>query len=198
MAGLLLRTGVPPDFLDEDALEEPAQLRHYRAIFVTEPNVPAAGTAGLLAWVNDGGHLLTVSNAMVADAFDTPSAALEAASGIKEPKRQRLALWSDSSLKIAANGTLTLDAEGIAFVAYGVHANLSVVPSGQRPSDGSEILGHFADGGAALARSPVGSHGGSATRFGFMPGISYWFSGRAAAARVRLSAFCHAAVSLSR
>jgi hypothetical protein len=45
------------DFLDEDALEEPEQLAHYKAIFVTQPNVPAAGTRGLLAWVKDAGGM---------------------------------------------------------------------------------------------------------------------------------------------
>ena len=45
------------DFLDEDALEEPEQLAHYKAIIVTQPNVPAAGTRGLLAWVTDAGGM---------------------------------------------------------------------------------------------------------------------------------------------
>ena len=177
-------------------MEAPDQLGHYKAIFVTQPNVPAAGTRGLLAWVADGGHLITVSNAMNADAFDTPSREIEAASGIVEPSRPRLVLHSDSSLALAANGTLSLDSATVElFAAYGVRANLSVA---SRQSDGGspEILGRFADGGVALARAAVGSKGGKVTRFGWLPGVSYWFTGRAAAARVRHRSFAATRITL--
>lgn len=175
------------DFLDEDALEEPEQLGHYKAIFVTQPNVPVLGTRGLLVWVANGGHLITVSNAMNADAFDTPSRELEAASGIAEPSRLRLELSSDSSLALAANGTLSLSmiSAMVPFAAYGVRANLSVA-SRQIDGGSQKVLGRFADGGVALARASVGSKGGTATRFGWLPGVSYWFTGRAAASRVSL------------
>ena len=77
---------------------------------------------------------------------------LEAASGIAEPQRERLALGSDSSLKLAANGTLSLGSNATAgdesFSAFGVHANLSVVGK-------QEILGQFEDGGVAVARALV-------------------------------------------
>ena len=75
---------------------------------------------------------------------------LEAASGIAEPRRERLALGSDSSLKPAANGTLSLGANAgdESFSAFGVHANLSVVGK-------QDILGQFEDGGVAVARASV-------------------------------------------
>jgi hypothetical protein len=76
---------------------------------------------------------------------------LEAASGIAEPRRERLALGSDSSLTLAANGTLSLGANATAdesFSAFGVHANLSVVGK-------QDILGQFEDGGVAVARASV-------------------------------------------
>jgi hypothetical protein len=72
---------------------------------------------------------------------------LEAASGIAEPRRERLALGSDSSLTLAANGTLSLGADE-SFSAFGVHANLSVVGK-------QDILGQFEDGGVAVARASV-------------------------------------------
>ena len=151
---------------------------------MTQPNVPAAGTRGLLAWVVDGGHLITVSNAMNADEFASPSRELEAASGIAEVSRPRLELSSDNSLRLAANGTLSLSsATAEVFTAYGVRGNLSVA-SRQRDAVSQEILGRFADDGAALVRASVGSKGGTATRFGWLPGVSYWFTGRATSARV--------------
>ena len=77
---------------------------------------------------------------------------LEAASGIAEPRRERLALGSDSSLTLAANGTLSLGANATkideSFSAFGVHANLSVVGK-------QDILGQFEDGGVAVARASV-------------------------------------------
>lgn len=157
---------IPVDFLDEDALEEPEQLAHYKAIFVTQPNVPVLGTRGLLAWAASGGHLLTVSNAMNADEFDEPSREFEAASGIAEPQRLRLTLLSDSTLPLVANGTLLLNANesggGASFSAYGVRANLTVgLTDRSTRSDGidmrtHEILAVFADGGVAAARASVG------------------------------------------
>ena len=150
---------------------------------MTQPNVPAAGTRGLLAWVADGGHLMTVSNAMNADEFASPNRELEAASGITEQSRPRLELSSDSSLRLAANGTLSLNSSVGAFTAYGVRGNLSVA-SRQRDGGSQEVLGRFADDGAALVRASVGSKGGTAARFGWLPGLSYWFTGRAASARV--------------
>eukprot|EP01044_Picomonas_judraskeda_P021943 COSAG03_NODE_5305_length_1280_cov_5.970268_2_plen_211_part_00 len=156
---------IPVDFIDEDALEEPGQLAHYKAIFVTQPNIPALGTRGLLAWVASGGHLLTVSNAMNADEFDTPSREFEAASGIAEPQRLRLTLRSDSALPLVANGTLLLHANKTGtrapFSAYGVRTNLTVGLTDSSTSSGGidvrthEILGYFADGGVAVARASI-------------------------------------------
>jgi hypothetical protein len=57
---------------DEDALEEPGTLAQYRLIWLTQPNIPAAGSAGLASWVRRGGTLVAVSNAGTSDEFDTP------------------------------------------------------------------------------------------------------------------------------
>jgi hypothetical protein len=71
-------SNIPVDFLDEDALEEPAVLAQYKMIWVTQPDVPSVGAAGLAAWVRSGGTLATVSGAGTGDAYNTPSSVLGA------------------------------------------------------------------------------------------------------------------------
>eukprot|EP01047_Picozoa_sp_COSAG01_P032515 COSAG01_NODE_2354_length_7842_cov_10.860907_3_plen_384_part_00 len=198
---------VPVDLIDEDALEDPSVLSHYKAIFISEPNVPAAGMAAVLSWTRHGGHLVTVSNAGVADAYNTPDKHLRQLSGIGEPARARFVLNSDRSLPVSANGVLSLPAflsqpaktTIIAVTAYGVHANLTMmkpkinIPDTTTTAEAAEpqVLGRWADGGVALAQTAIGV--GMAIRFGWLPGVSYWFSGRAALAREPLAAILSAA-----
>lgn len=54
------------DFIDEDVLTDEGLLP-FKALIVTEPNVPAEGQAAILRWVQSGGNLATVSGAMASD-----------------------------------------------------------------------------------------------------------------------------------
>ena len=56
---------IPVDFIDEDALEEPGTLSQYKQLWLTQPNIPAAGLEGIARWVREGGVVVSVSNAGV-------------------------------------------------------------------------------------------------------------------------------------
>eukprot|EP01050_Picozoa_sp_SAG11_P020713 SAG11_NODE_3542_length_2380_cov_1.640509_4_plen_91_part_00 len=60
------------DFIDEDALSDSATLSQYKAIYVTEPNLPSRGLATLLLWAQAGGVLVTVSGAATFDEYNMP------------------------------------------------------------------------------------------------------------------------------
>ena len=64
--------GLDVDFIDEDALSDSVALSKYKAIYVTEPNVPSHGLTTLLMWVQAGGTLVTVSGAASYDEFNMP------------------------------------------------------------------------------------------------------------------------------
>jgi hypothetical protein len=173
-------SNIPVDFLDEDALEEPGTLAPYKLIWVTQPNVPAAGSAGLAAWVRQGGALVTVSGAGRSDAFDEPSTILSDLAGVREALRERIGVMSDTTLNPfaprptpvlpSAHGTATL-APGRAplpFFAQGAVGNLT------GSGDGAASLASFADGSRAITSKPNGK--GRAVHFAWLPGLSYYFS----------------------
>ena len=74
-------SNIPTDFIDEDALLEPATLAKYKLIWVTEPDIPSAGALGLASWVKTGGTLVTVSNAGTGDEYNEPSTVLSTLAG---------------------------------------------------------------------------------------------------------------------
>ena len=67
------------DFMDEDELLVPASLAKFKVLYVTEPDLPLAGGAALVAWVKSGGKLITVTGAGQFDEYDEPSAVFQAA-----------------------------------------------------------------------------------------------------------------------
>jgi hypothetical protein len=123
-------SNIPVDFLDEDALEEPAVLAQYKLILLTEPDVPAKGMAGLLSWVDGGGTLVAVSGAGSGDEYNMPSSVLSDAAKVTESPRKRLVFAGDDSLPAGTTGTVTSSAIGGAGAAA---AGLSfTAPSGER------------------------------------------------------------------
>ena len=171
-------SNIPVDFIDEDALLEPERLARFKMILVTQPNVPAAGQQGLLAWTRKKrGTLVTVSNAASADEFNTPSAVISDALGVREENRGRRVFLDEDDEVVAGNGTVQLGGgEPQPFVAMGVRGAVSLSGGAS-----AKVLGKFADGAPALVETAVGS--GTALRFAWMPGVSYHFTGRAASTR---------------
>ena len=51
----------------------------FRVLYLTEPDLPLAGSKALLAWVQAGGVLVTVAGAGALDEYDEPNPAFQAA-----------------------------------------------------------------------------------------------------------------------
>jgi hypothetical protein len=79
---LALQHNVAVDFIDEDGLLDAEVLARHKVIFVTGPNVPAAGLTSLVRWMRGGGMVVTTSSAATADELDQPSAILSGESGL--------------------------------------------------------------------------------------------------------------------
>jgi hypothetical protein len=157
------------DFLDEDALEEPDVLEKYKLIILTEPDVPSAGMAGLLAWAESGGTLVAVSNAGSGDAYNTPSSALSDAAKVMEPPRKRLVFNGDDTIAAGTSGTVGQTPFKTPAGTFG-----GLTPTAASAGTPVKTLGTYADGTPAVTSTPVGS--GSIVRFGWLPGVAYWFS----------------------
>ena len=164
-------SNLPVDFIDEDALEEPAVLAQYKLILLTEPDVPTKGMQGLLDWVNMGGTLLSVSGAGSGDEYNTPSTTLSNAAKVTEPPRKRLIFSTDDQMPTGTTGTVTgLSGSKLAFTApSGSYGGLT-------PTSSADVktLGTFADGTPAVTQTAVQK--GQIIKTGWLPGVAYWFS----------------------
>jgi hypothetical protein len=156
------------DFLDEDSLT-PERLRGYKALVVTEPNVPAENQAAIVEWLSEGGHLLTMSSAAMYDRYDRPSALLSGATGFEEEPRPRLVVPGSQRLRPVANGTGALGR----ITAYGVRGRLRPTPpSATLPP--FDTLARFSDSTASIVRrNNVSAAGGSATHFAYLPCVHF-------------------------
>lgn len=158
-------SNVPVDWLDEEALKEPAVLQKYKVVIVTQPNVPVEGITGLIKWANStGGLLVTTSNAGLYDRYNEPMGVLATASGIKSSPRVRAAVMGQPPIA----GTVRVGPVNI--TASGARNNVNVTNPAAR------VLGNFSDGGPAILQRPIGINGGSHMVFAWLPGLSYVFS----------------------
>eukprot|EP01050_Picozoa_sp_SAG11_P014257 SAG11_NODE_1737_length_4343_cov_2.762488_3_plen_310_part_00 len=145
-------------------------LAPFRALIVTEPNVPGEGQAAILRWVQGGGHLATVSGAMASDRYARPTTTLSAATGVIEAPRARIMGASHQGHSFKEWPTLVHNATGALgpLSAYIVRSHFTKL--GQH----STALATFdADKTAAVVRTAVCQ--GQVTQFGFMPSTPYPF-----------------------
>ena len=168
-------SNVQVDFIDEDSLTA-KDLAPFKALILTEPDVPAEGLSAVASWVEAGGHLMTVAGAGVSDRYDKPSVVLRAVTGVQEvarppcpPYRPRLPgappappcramINLASHLPIVANGTGDLGP----ITAFGGLSKVTAQDSGVK------TLAKFKDGSPAILRKATAGKG-SATHFTYMP-----------------------------
>jgi hypothetical protein len=153
------------DLIDEDELTTKG-LSPFKALIVTEPDIPAEGQTAVGHWVQAGGNLMTVSGAATGDRYNQPSAVVSSVTGIMEapPRPRKMIQWT-SKLAAVATGT----GKHGPFTAYGVRGNL-VSPT--LLAEHVKPLAQFSDGSPAIVRnSAVGK--GTATHFAFLPGIRF-------------------------
>ena len=157
------------DFIDEDSLTAEG-LTPYKALVVTEPNVPTSGQEAILNWCRRGGHLATVSGAMASDRYDQPSTALSSATGVDEAPRPRVMDTSHQGHREKEWSSLVHNASGELgqLSAYVIRSHFTSI--GPR----STVLATFdEDKSPAVVRTDVGQ--GQITQFGFMPTTPFPF-----------------------
>jgi hypothetical protein len=158
----LQHANIPCDFVDEDDLAKPAELKAYRVFYLTAPNVPAEGQRGLVEWTKAGGTLVTVASAATRDRYDEPCTILSDALGRREAPRPPTPIANLAALKPVPSPIVT----DVKFTAFGPTATLLVAQG--------EELAKFADGSTAVVRAALGK--GRAVHFAWFPGLSYAMS----------------------
>ena len=157
------------DFIDEDSLTAEG-LAPFRALIVTEPNVPTSGQEAILKWVAAGGHLATCSGAMASDRYARPTSTLSDATGVTEAPRARVMDTSHQGHKGKQWPNLVHNASGQLgrLSAYIVRSHFT------RLGGRSTALAVFeTDNTPAVVRSDVGQ--GRVTQFGFLPTTPFPF-----------------------
>jgi hypothetical protein len=173
-------SNVQVDFIDEDSLNA-KDLAPFKALILTEPDVPAEGLSAVTSWVKAGGHLMTVAGAGMSDRYDKPSAVLRAVTGVQESARPpcppfhprapgaplgspcRAMIDLASRLLPVANGTGDLGP----IAAFGGLSKVTAQDSGVH------VLAKFEDGEPAIMRNAAAGGKGSATHFAYMPCIHF-------------------------
>eukprot|EP01050_Picozoa_sp_SAG11_P034604 SAG11_NODE_12301_length_710_cov_1.119476_1_plen_186_part_00 len=167
-----------PRHCNQDSLNA-KDLAPYKALILTEPDIPAEGLNAVASWVEAGGHLMTLVGAGANDRYDNPSEILRAVTGVQEAARPpcppyhprlprappappcRAMINLASHLLPVANGTGDLGP----ITAFGGLSKVTAQDSGVK------TLAKFSDGSPAILRN---SHGaGSATHFTYMPCIHF-------------------------
>src|SRR6185436_11423272 len=69
----LCHAGYSVDYIDEiDILQNRLEIRDYKVLYLTDPNLPADCAAIIKTWVHKGGILAVVAGAAVSDEFNNP------------------------------------------------------------------------------------------------------------------------------
>ena len=161
----LQHANIPVDWVDEDDLEDAAGLKRYRVLYVTAPDVPAAGQQGLATWLRAGGVLVTVSGTAAGDRYHEPCDLLSAATGVVEAPRERLTI--EHANRLAAVGAVAGEWGG--WTAFGMR--------GVVKSHRGTVRATFADDPApAVIETKVDA--GTSLHFAALPGLSYFVSGK--------------------
>lgn len=157
------------DLIDEDQLTAKG-LAPFKAVILTEPDIPTEGQTAVTQWLKKGGNLLTVSGAATGDRYNQPATVISSVTGIEEapPRPRKMIQWTQT-LTAVENITGDLGA----LTAFGVRGHL---PGSLSSSDSKQaavrVLAKFSDGSAAIVQNPaVGK--GTATHFAFLPGIRF-------------------------
>ena len=157
------------DFIDEESLTADG-LEPYKALIVTEPDVPASGQEAILNWCGQGGHLATVSGAMASDRYAQASTILSSVTGVHEAPRPRVMNTAHQGHKEKLWPELVHNASGERgqLSAYVVRSHFV------RIGPHSTVLATFdVDKSPAVVRTDVGK--GRVTQFGFMPTFPFPF-----------------------
>ena len=170
---------LPVDPIDEAILAE-EDLSRYKIIYASGSHLTAKAARNLAKYVRDGGTLYTSGWGLARDEANQPLTALAPALGLQdraEPQMwYRVSLYGGSSIEPYDERSNQLAAVPAgAKVLAGDMIQRSFLPvigrEVLRPTDNTEVLARFADGGAAVTRHPCGK--GQVYVVGFFPGLEY-------------------------
>jgi hypothetical protein len=181
---------IPVDFLSEDSLTNQSLLSGYKAIVITEPNIPVASLTGVLSWVETIPNVTLLLSPFAGqfDEYNSANGMLLKTTGVTHKLQdtnsygQRWIIHADAACYNEANswwcglsnGTSTT-APRQTFSAWGVWGALegAVAPR-------NEIVGSYDNKDVAIISTAVGhnkpSGGGRILQFGFWPGTSWYYS----------------------
>lgn len=178
----LAHAHVPVDALDETMLAS-EDLSHYKAIYISGPNLRADVAAKIAKWVEAGGILYTSGGGLARDEANAPLKALQPALGLLD----RSAV--DMYYQISLYGAVSIQSFGdarhaIAAAPAGAQVICEGGPAGPagkfmpvvgretlNPGGATKVLAKFADGKAALTCSTYGK--GKVYVAGFFGGLEY-------------------------
>jgi hypothetical protein len=170
-------SNIQVDFIDEDSLNA-KDLAGFKALILTEPDVPQEGLNAVADWVKGGGSLMTVTGAGVNDRYHNPTPVLRQVTGLQEAPRLRQMVTSAAEMIAVANGTgalgpITAFGPNREYIGTGLHRLIGTGLGNVIAQDsGVSTLAKFSDGSPAILRNAVGK-GGSATHFTFMPCVHF-------------------------
>lgn len=142
---------VPVDFVDEGELTHSA-LKNYKVLFITEPDIPAAGQHAIAQWVKNGGTLAMVPGAAKGNRYNEATRILPSLAD--NPPHQRAYLPNLRSL----NQVATI-------------GNTPIFGENPDPSHGGTPLASFDDHSPAISEYNIGR--GRVIYYSWFPGIAY-------------------------
>lgn len=154
----LQHAAIPVQAIDEESCTGD-ELKNFRVIYITAPDLPQESAQGLVSWVRDGGTLVMTAGSGIADRYHQPITTLVEAAGVEPRNAVRPLL---NTLSSVAKGPLVKVGDD-EVQSYGEHESLVVRDAG--------IQATFDDRTPAVTHRKVG--GGMIYRFANHPGLSY-------------------------
>jgi len=156
---------VPADIVSEADVAD-GHLADYKVCYLSGPNLTRAAAAKLADWVRGGGTLWLTAGAAARDEYDRP---LKALNDLMPASRSAAAdLQPHHGSGRPLQNLRRLDEVSL---AGGTRAEVLSVKQTLEPRPGAEVLGHYADGSAALVRAAAGN--GTVYQAGFLPALAY-------------------------
>jgi hypothetical protein len=161
----LTHAQVPCDVVSEADVAA-GGLAGYRVCYLSGPNLTRSAAENLAAWVKAGGTLWLTAAAGGRDEYNRPLSALESIL----PVRRDVAIEA-APFRAAGRFLQNLKAADVMSLADGSRVEVLSVRQKLSAQQGTEVIGRYQDGSAALVHGNVGK--GSVYCAGFLPALAY-------------------------
>lgn len=167
----LAHAGYRTDVIDAEDLSSGAfATRGYSTVYVTSPNVPAAGQDALREWVAAGGTLVATAGAITADEYDTPTDDLADVFGLSEFSALAAPPGPTYSGR-PYQGQPPTDTVTFSDSRFGSGGQSIVGEVSNLRADTASVLATLASGAPAITEGAYGT--GHAIYYGYYPGQQY-------------------------